>query len=625
MDATGNGSGTDDILRTALERARVALITYRVEALCAGILLAMALNMLFVTARKSITADEIVLIPAAYYHLVTNDLQLVREHPPLCKLLAGVPLLFLQPQEVMPNQQEAAWLTRGEREWGYAMRFWNDNRAQFEAISFWSRVPMIFLTLAFGLLTFVFARDLFGARAALFALALFSLEPTLLAHSIVVQTDVVASFGLLLTVFAVHRYLRAPGRKLAAGVGAAAGIAMLTKFSMVITGPALLLLFVVLLWRRRPQRPAIARHGIIAALTLLLVINAGYFFNHRALTDDDSKWIATSFPANHASVLTSVRVFRLVVPTDFLLGVYWQLNHSREGHPAGLLGMYSQRGWWYYFPVAFALKTTIPFLLLSISALGWALYGVIYKREKQLLFLLLPFAVYTAFVMMSPIDIGIRYYLPAFGFLFILGGALFDALLRTEGRWERGQAGSSSGHPRWGARPVRNEREARTPRMSKRNRRALTAVVVVALSWMGLEAIRTSPNYMPYMNQLASGRPHWWYLSDSNVEWGEGVKELAEYLRARGETRTRGLLLAGYITLGFYGVEYLDALSPPSPSPPRYLVLGASFLNGSTVSGYDIEGKRVSESVRVNTFDEFRHRTPEAVIGDSIYVYRLSE
>jgi hypothetical protein len=48
-------------------------------------------------------------------------------------------------------------------------------------------------------------------------------------------------------------------------------------------------------------------------------------------------------------------------------------------------------------------------------------------------------------------------------------------------------------------------------------------------------------------------------------------------------------------------------------------------LNGSTVPGYDIGGKRVSDSVRVNTFDEFRHRTPEAVIGDSIYVYRVGE
>ena len=141
----------------------------------------MALNMILVTARKSITADEIVLIPAAYYHLITNDPQLVREHPPLSKLLAGFLCFFIQPEETLPNQLEPS-MTRPQREWAYSMRFWHDNRAQFEAISFWARVPMIALTLAFGLLTFIFARDLFGARAALFATALFALEPTLLAH-----------------------------------------------------------------------------------------------------------------------------------------------------------------------------------------------------------------------------------------------------------------------------------------------------------------------------------------------------------------------------------------------------------------------------------------------------------
>ncbi len=123
-----------------------------------------------------------------------------------------------------------------------------------------------------------------------------------------------------------------------------------------------------------------------------------------------------------------MRVLQNVLPTDFLMGIYWQLKHSSDGHPAGLLGMHSLRGWWYYFPVAFALKTTIPFLLLSIGSLGWALYRVLYRREKQLLFLVIPFAAYTAFIMMSPINIGIRYYLPAFGFLFILGGALLDSL-----------------------------------------------------------------------------------------------------------------------------------------------------------------------------------------------------
>lgn len=281
------------------------------------------------------------------------------------------------------------------------------------------------------------------------------------------------------------------------------------------------------------------------------------------------------------------------MPTDFLIGTYWQLHHSRQGHSAALLGMHSQRGWWYYFPVAFALKATIPFLLLSLSALVWATYRLVYKRENQLLIVLVPFALYTAFVLMSPIDIGIRYYLPAFAFLIILGGALLNSLLRGNG--------------------------------FGRKRLAFASIVFVTVSWMSWETIRAYPNYIPYMNQFASARPHWWYLSDSNVEWGEAVKELAEYLRARGETRTRALMLGGYATLGFYGVEYLDALGPAPATPPRYLALGASFLNGSTVPSYERNGQRVSEEMRLNTFAEFRDRTPEAVIGNSIYVYRVGD
>jgi hypothetical protein len=106
------------------------------------------------------------------------------------------------------------------------------------------------------------------------------------------------------------------------------------------------------------------------------------------------------------------------------------------------------------------------------------------------------------------------------------------------------------------------------------------------------------------------------------VEWGDDARELAEYLRARGETRVRALLLGGFATLDFHGVNYQDALTPTPDPPPRYTALGASFLNGSTVASYEVQGQRVSDEVRVNTFRSFRRRAPEAVIGNSIYVYR---
>ena len=39
-------------------------------------------------------------------------------------------------------------------------------------------------------------------------------------------------------------------------------------------------------------------------------------------------------------------------------------RRNREGHAAFLLGEFRMTGWWYYFPVALAVKTPIAFLLL---------------------------------------------------------------------------------------------------------------------------------------------------------------------------------------------------------------------------------------------------------------------
>jgi 4-amino-4-deoxy-L-arabinose transferase-like glycosyltransferase len=585
-----SGDEPDAASRVVAE-ARRALATYKLEILCATILLALAFVLVAITARKSITADEIVLIPSAYYHLVTNDVQLIPQHPPLCKLLAGLPLLFLQPDEPQPVPVDRA-ATKDDLEWLYVSRFWQDNHSRFEAISFWTRMPMIALTVALGALTFVFARDLFGPRAALLAVALFALEPTVLAHGRVVQTDIPAAFGFLLTIFALYRYFRAPDWKGACGLGAAAGVAMLAKYSMVFLGPSLVLVFLALLVYRRNDRRAVVGHAFLAAAILVLVINAGYFFYHRELNETDSVWIQTFFPSPKGFVWASVRFLKLLLPTDFVMGVYWQLNHSHFGHPAGLLGMYSDHGWWYYFPVAFALKTTLPFLILSLCSLIWGTWAVIRKQQRWLLLLLVPFTVYTALMMATPINIGVRYYLPAYLFLFILSGGLLETWFRR--------------------------------RTSRSVHLLSTATGVVLLSVMVVETGRAYPNYMPYLNELAAAKPHWWYLSDSNVEWGDDVRELALYLRSRGETRVRAVLLGGFATLGFYGVNYEDAVSPASPPTSRYIAIGASFLNGSTVPPYELEGKRVSEEQRINTFATYRDRVPEAVIGNSIYVYRTS-
>jgi 4-amino-4-deoxy-L-arabinose transferase-like glycosyltransferase len=578
--------------RTGPAAAWVSLEGRRAEALCACLLLLLGATLLSVVWRKGLTADEFYHVPAGYYHLTAGEFRVNTEHPPLVKMLAALPLLFVG-IEAPPPRYEPSAEPRERTEQTLAL-FWRANTARFETISFWTRVPAVLITLALGWLVFVFARRLFGPRAALLAVLLYVFEPTVLAHGRVVQTDVPAAFSYLLFFYALDTYWRGVTTRRALGVGFAAGLALATKFSLVIVAPVLALgasaLFVVAP-RRGLKRSRVALHAAAAALSALLVVNAVYYFRSPPPLAGDTAYVARHTPGSAGELESWARVLSKVVPGQFLFGLYQVAVHNRNGHLASLMGRYGYEGWLLYFPLTFALKTTLPFLLVSLAALAWATRRLYRGRERRMLLLLVPVALYTLFAMSSRINIGVRHLLPVFPFLFITGGALLERLL-------------SSG----------------------RRRRVLIAALLVC--WVVVEAARAYPHYIPYMNQLAWRRPHWYYLTDSNVEWGDDVRELALYLRARGETRVTAALLDGvsfnehslpYVrTLDHYGVEQFNLVSADAgPPETRYVAVGASYLNGALLLAVP-----VPQRLKVI---EYRARTPEAVFGNSIYLYRVRE
>ena len=572
-------------------------LSRRAGLLCVLLLALMGAQMLAVIRQKSITVDELVLIPAGLYHLREGDFRPVNEHPPVAKVLGAAPLVLAgaaaPPTEGGPQDYEY-FLHRFDE-------FWRAEAGRIDFISFWARVPPVGLTLLLGALVFVFARRHWGERAALFAVALYSLEPTVLAHGRVVQTDVPSALALLLFSFAFYAYLKAPAARGAAAAGLAAGFAAVTKFSMVALGPVLCAAFAALLLlapRKGLRRAQVAGHAAAAALAAVLAVNAGYFFRHAPPEPLEEALTRAVVPLDvgegtlRAALEAGYHLLQVVLPADFVSGVGWQLGHAALGHPAGLLGEYGRHGWWYYFPVAFALKTPLPILLLTLAGLAWGVLRLGRAREGRVLVLLVPTALFTLLLMLSPINIGVRYYLPAYPFLFILAGAMLEDVLR------RGARG-----------------------------RALPAALAAAsFCWVGVEAARAHPDHMSYMNQLASGAPRWWFLSDSNVEWGDDVRGLALYLRGRGEGRV-GAAVLGWQLLELYGIEQASVFVPPGEAPEetRYVAIGASLLNGATVPpGFD-GGPELTEYERVNYFDEYRRRTPEKVFGGSIYLYRVRE
>ncbi len=557
-------------------------------AACALLLGAMAVNMLTVIAAKNVTIDETVLIPSGYYHLTRGYSSLTYEHPPLAKVIAATALLPLDVQ-TLPTPERRL---RAAGEPDLLVRFWQDNAAAIDRIGFWARLPAIALTAGLGILIFVFARDLFGARAAVLAAALFTLEPTVLAHGRVVQTDMPAAFGFLLLLFAIHRYLQHASALRALAIGAAGGIACLAKFSMILAGPMVTGLFLLAAYRtHRESRPVspLLRDVALTAIAAIVVINAAYPVHSREFADWETQAIRALFNERSSFALASVNFLTYLLPTDFVMGILSQYVHNRFGHATSLFGMHAQHGWPYYFIAAFALKVPIPILILSVASLGWCGYRAIALRDPRCILLFAAFAIYLVYCSFSRIAIGVRYLLPAYPLLFIMAGAMLDAMLRTP-----------------------------------RTRIAGLVTAAIALLWSAAETVRTYPDYMSYMNAFAAPQPSWHYLSDSNVEWGDDVRALAAFLRERGETKVQGAFMNSSL-LEFYGFEFVDLLNPATVALPttRYVALGASYLNGSALTPAPVRGEMLNAQQRVNYFDAYRRQQPERIIGGSIYVFRI--
>jgi len=250
---------------------------------------------------------------------------------------------------------------------------------------------------------------------------------------------------------------------------------------------------------------------------------------------------------------------------------------NQQGHDAYLLGKYSTTGWWYYFAVAFVLKTTLPLLLVTLAAAIWGIASLFSVRRWPLVPLFAAVVFYSVLLATSRINVGVRHLLPVFPFLFIMCGAFLDWLI------------------------------AQRPRVG-----LICATVLIAA--MSFEAVRAWPNYLSYMNQITSGHPRWFYLHDSNIEWGQDTAALAAYLNARGVQRIRGAMLCGEVALPRYGIEYVNLLSGEDSNAPstEFIAIGANFLNGSLIPG------------NREWFQSYRDRKPEAVFGDSIYLYRTT-
>lgn len=126
------------------------------------------------------------------------------------------------------------------------------------------------------------------------------------------------------------------------------------------------------------------------------------------------------------------------MPAD-LVGFAIQVRHQRSGGPSFLMGERRMRGWWYYYPVAMAIKVPIGFWLLFV---GRFLLGPRLARDRHEGMILVVLGAYVALASLgSTRNYGIRYLLPVAPMAVVWVSGLAEGPLREPGAGVGGRAG----------------------------------------------------------------------------------------------------------------------------------------------------------------------------------------
>lgn len=457
----------------------------------------------FHATRTSATFDEPAHTVAGYRYWQCGDFGINPEHPPLLKLLATVSLPFRE-SLVKPNGDCGSRYTPKSEMFNLGGEFLTDNGVDSVLIP--ARLLAALLSLALAALVFLATLEMFGRVEALTALAILAFEPNIIAHGSLVTTDMALTATAFGAIYALYRYANNPTWARFAIVGLAFGLMLAAKHSAVIFVPILFAVFVAdaALFRKfetRLPKMIFRRTAAFAGFFIigLVLLWSFYGFSYTALPNPKENMVSVeeyiknngrpemveSSSAKVVSLVSKLRIF----PESYIFGLADIVaTNSRNTF---IFGQNYATGQWFYFPVAFAVKSSIALLLL----LPFGLLFPFFNREKrrEMLFILAPPLAFFAFALTSKMNIGVRHILPVYAF-FIVAAAVGAV---------------------WVCRRFYYLRFA----------------LIAVLIFHAVAAFRTAPNYIAFANDLFGGTENSYQIfRDSSVDWGQNYKLVNEYL-----------------------------------------------------------------------------------------------
>ena len=522
------------------------------------LLLAFAVQSLWFVGTQSLTYDEPGHIFAGLEAWQHGRFQMWVDHPPLGRYWLTLPLARAHVEIVQQSPEGNYHVTAMQPgpEW----------------VAWRTRPMNTLLGLALGVALWFATRRVFSEGAANVALALFTFTPSLIAHFSLATTDGIGALFIFLAAWQLVRWRSDPSRMQTILMGLVLGGLLLAKLY---TPPEVLLALALMLVLgresvlKRPRdwnwKPTLAALGIA-----LLTLWAGYQFHVSHLKMGNGQMVMT-FPNRAQKTLAtpSQRQLNLLIPAgEYAEGLRLLELSNRNGRETWFLGkMYPHGGPKLYFPAVIALKWPTTLLLLFFASLLLGVHKAC-RSPGDLLIISLFGLLFLGLALQSRITIGERHMLPLYPFALLIAGGI----------WEHA-----------------------------RRHRAAIAVLMLALGLNAVDALRYAPDYLSYFNVLVKREQAWRLLTDSNLDWGQGLIALRTY-QQQHPREVLHLAYFGSVAPDLYGIR-------AEPLPPNQQVWGTIVIGASCLSGQFTEGS--------DSYSWLWTYSPQQVL-DSMWVFDTS-
>ena len=338
--------------------------------------------------KSSCTYDETVHLSSGYSHIAGGKyIMNIMDHPPFSEMLSAAPLFFYKLNSFMSHPY---FLAKAPYHYGDLFVF-NNTKSARTIVNTARIFTFLIWTLLFSIFIFFFSKQLHSFESAAFALIIFAFMPIFISNNALITTDSAAAlfyfisfyFGAMASLSLAREISRNKMFIYIAAAGFFTGLAMASKFSMVIIAPIL-----IGIW------------GI------------DFFLIRKS---DFKKFFIFS------GVYILLMVFTLALVYRFDLSLYMEgllstLKRVNTGRPSFAWGHYSMNGVLWYFPLTFLIKT--PVFVLFSAVLGFITIAL--KPQKKYIWIIIPFIFYLLISFTSRLQIGIRHILPLMPFICII-------------------------------------------------------------------------------------------------------------------------------------------------------------------------------------------------------------